>query len=236
MQRYSFVGRFLNLCAGVGVMILAAAFCTPVAGAQGDLQPKVQRKNMGWKLSVVSDALTEKIQENVRTEIEEDRLVSRSADVPILEIPLKSITQFTRDTEEDYKVSQFFMSAATRPSIEHHAFGSKKHREELKSRAGLTIIAMIASLFPSHKEVVHVSWTDEEGAHFALFYLGRTEGRAMLAEIKKRTGLVPRDLEKERKQEEKRLKMLQRQLLQKTAQPAPTPTTPQTSAAPDCDF
>jgi hypothetical protein len=235
MQRYPIAGRFMNLRAGVGMMILAVAFCSPGAGAQGNLKPKVQRKNASWKLRVVSDAMTEKIRKDVRTEIEEDRLVTRSADVPILEIPLKSIAQFTRDTEEDYKVSQFFMSAATKPSIEHHTFGSKKHREELKSRAGLEIIAMIASLFPSHKEVLHVSWTDEEGTHFALFYLGREEGRAMLAEIKKQTGLEPRDLEKERKQEEKRLKMLQRQLQrQKTAQPAPTPTTPQTSAAPDC--
>jgi hypothetical protein len=231
MQRYPIAVRFMNLRAGVAVMILAVAFCTPGAGAQGNLKPKVQRKNMGWKLSVVSDAMTEKIRKDVRTEIEEDRLVTRSADVPILEIPLKSIAQFTRDTEEDYKVSQFFMSAATKPSIEHHTFGSKKHREELKSRAGLAMIAMIASLFPSHKEVLHVSWTDEEGTHFALFYLGREEGRSMLAEIKKQTGLVPRDLEKERKEEEKRPKML---LRQKAAQPAPTPTTPQTTAAPDC--
>ncbi len=75
---------------------------------------------------------------------------------------------------------------------------------------------MFASLFPSHKEVVRLSWTDAQGQHDADFYLGRTEGRALLAEIKKQTGLEPRDLEKERKEEKKKLKSLQRQNSQRS--------------------
>ena len=155
---------------------------------------------------------------------QEARLVCRSStDVPLIEIPLQTITQFSRGTEKDYQISRWLMKAATQPSTEYDRIGSKEYREELKARAGLTIIAMIASLFSSHKEVVHASWTDEEGTHFALFYLGRREGRAMLAEIKKQTGLEPRDLEKERKAEEKRLKALQGQKAKQVVVPRGEP-------------
>jgi hypothetical protein len=213
MQGFSFAGSCASVRPVIAVIILAAVtWASSAAKAQEVSKQTVQRKTNRWKLSVISDAMPEKFGKDVRTEIEEARLVCRSStDVPLIEIPLQTITQFTRDTEKDYRISRWLMKAATQPSTVYHRIGSKEYREELKARAGLTIIAMIASLFPSHKEVVHVSWTDEEGTHFALFYLGRREGRAMLAEIKKQTGLEPRDLEKERKAEEKRLKALQRQ-------------------------
>ena len=208
MQRLSFAGRFVSLRKGVGLMLLAIAYI-PASEAQEALKPKVHRKDSGWKLSVISDVMPGKVGRNLRTEIEDERLVCRSpSDVPLLEIPLKTITQVTRDTEKDYRVSRWLMMAATQPSREHHTFGSKEHREQLKARVGLTLTAMIAALFPSHKEAVHVTWSDEEGTHYALFYLGRSEGRAMLARIKQETGLEPRDLENERKAEKKRLKAL----------------------------
>ena len=126
------------------------------------------------------------------------------------------MTEISRDDDKDYAVSRWLMNAATQRSSEHHPFGSRAYREGLEARLGLALLSMFASLFPSHKEMVRLRWTDAQGQHDADFYLRRTEGRALLGEIKKQTGLEPRDLEKERKEEEKRLKALERQNSQRS--------------------
>lgn len=204
--------------ASVGVMMLAAACSMAVpAAAQDSAKRNDKQKDKGWKLNAVSAAIPGKLAVKLRAKIEDDHLICRDKNSAVLEIPLKTITEISRDSEKDYPVSRWLMAAATHPSSERHRIGSKQYREDLEARLGLSLFAMFATLFPSHKEVVWLSWTDEAGAHDAEFHLGHTEGQALLAELKKQTGREPRDLEKERKAEEKRLKALRRG---KTANPA----------------
>jgi hypothetical protein len=191
-------------------MAASSWFCA-AAEAQEESKRKVQKKERSWKLSVVSELVPGKIGKKLTARIEGDTFVCRSSDVPLLEIPLKTVTEISRDDDKDYAASRWLMNAATQRSDGHHRYGSRAYREDLEASLGLAFLSMIASLFPSHKEVVRLRWTDAQGQHNADFYLGRTEGRALLMEITKLTGLEPRDLEKERKEQEKRLKSLQRQ-------------------------
>jgi len=201
----------------LGIMVMAAASCMCVAAAeQVETKRKIQQKEKGWRLSVISEALPGKVGTKLRLNIEENQIVCRSEGSAVLEIPLQAISQVSRDTDKDYPASRFLMAAATRPSEKRHRFGSKAHREELEARAGLVMLSFLASLFPTHKELVRVTWTDEGAAHDADLYLGRTEGQALLAEIKKQTGLEVRDLEKERKEMEKEIKALQRKTGEKS--------------------
>jgi len=207
----------IRVQASVGVAVMAASsWLCAAAEAQEESKRKVQRKERSWKLSVVSEVVPGKIGKKLTARIEGDMFVCRSSDVPLLEIPLKTVTEISRDDEKDYAASRWLMNAAAQRSSEHHRFGGRAYREDLEASLGLALLSMLASLFPSHKEVVRLSWTDAQGQHDADFYLGRTEGRALLGEIKKQTGLEPRDLEKERKEEEKRLKSLRRQNLQRS--------------------
>jgi hypothetical protein len=202
----------IRVQASVGVAVMAASsWLCASAEAQEESKRKVQKKERSWKLSVVSELVPGKIGKKLTARIEGDTFVCRSSDVPLLEIPLKTVTEISRDDDKDYAASRYLMNAATQRSDEHHRYGSRAYREDLEASLGLAFLSMIASLFPSHKEVVRLRWTDAQGQHDADFYLGRTEGRALLMEITKLTGLEPRDLEKERKEQEKRLKSLQRQ-------------------------
>src|SRR5882672_4672789 len=208
----------IRVHASVGVAVMAeSSWLCAAAEAQEESKRKVQRKERSWKLSVVSEAVPGKIGKKLTARIEGDTFVCRSSDVPLLEIPWKTVTEISRDDDKDYAVSQWLMNAAAQRSSEHHRFGSRAYREDLEASLGLSLLSMFASLFLSHKEVVRLRWTDAQGQHAADFYLGRTDGRALLVEIKKQTGLEPpRDLEKERKEEEKRLKALQRQNSQRS--------------------
>jgi len=207
----------IRLHASVGVAVMAASsWLGGAAEAQEESKRKVQRKERSWKLSAVSEVLPGKIGKKLTARIEGETFVCRSSDVPLLEIPLKTVTEVSRDDDKDYAVSRWLMNAAAERSNEHHRFGSRAHREDLEAALGLSLLSMFASLFPSHKEMVRLRWTDAQGQHDADFYLGRTEGQALLVEIKKQTGLEPRDLEKERKEEKKRLKSLQRQNSQRS--------------------
>jgi hypothetical protein len=202
----------IRVQASVGVAVMAASsWLGAAAETQEESKRKVQRKERSWKLSVVSELVPGKFGKKLTAGIEGDMFVCRSSDVPLLEIPLKTVTEISRDDEKDYAASRWLMNAAAERANEHHRFGSRAYREDLEASIGLSLLSMLASLFPSHKEVVRLRWTDAQGQHDADFYLGRTEGRALLVEIKKLTGLETRDLEKERKEQEKRLKALQRQ-------------------------
>ena len=72
---------------------------------------------------------------------------------PLLEIPLKTVTEISRDDHKDYAVSRWLMNAATQRSSEHHRFGSRAHREDLEASLGLALLSTIASLFPSHRKL-----------------------------------------------------------------------------------
>jgi hypothetical protein len=209
----------IRVHASVGVAVMAvSSWLGAAAEAQEESKRKVQKKERNWKLTVVSEVVPGKIGTKLTARIEGDMFVCGSPDVPLFEIPLKTVTEISRDDDKDYAASRWLMNAARQRPDEHHPFGSKAYREDLEARMGLTLLGMFASLFPTHKEVIRLRWTDAQGQHDADFYLERTEGRALLVEIKKQTGLEPRDLEKERKEEEKRLKSLQRQNSQRPSE------------------
>jgi hypothetical protein len=204
----------IKMTAGVsfGATLLAVA-CSIVLPACSQVQStgKLQKTDGGWQLSVISGALPEKTAKGILGRIEDERFVCRNSDSVVLEVPLKSITEITRDTAKDYPASRWLMAVATQPSDTHPVIGSRQYREELKARAVLGLLAMVAGLFPRHKEVLRIRWAGEEGQQDAIFLMGRSQGRAMLAALKKETGLDPHDLEQERKKEAKRAKFLSQQ-------------------------
>jgi len=196
------VGSRLKRGMSAGVVALGLVSCiSPVGNPHERAKRQLQRDSV-WKLSVISAGLPDKIATKIQGKIKEEKLVCWSRDSVLLEIPLKEITQVTRDTDKDYPAFRWLMKVATQPSPEHHAFGSRRYRDELAARMTLGMFALFAGLFPSRKEVVRLSWTDDEGLHDAEFL-------TMLAAIKKETGLEPWDLAKERKEENKRRKSLQ---------------------------
>ena len=202
----------IKLGASVGTMVLAAAASMPIfAQTREQSDHKFQKPGRGWKISVISAALPEKIATKIQGKIENGKFVCWTPDSVLLEVPLNSITQVSRDTEKDYTVSRFLMTAATHPSDAHPIIGSRRYREELKARMVLGLFAMIAGLFPARKEVVRITWTSEAGQLDATFLMGRSEGRALLAAIRKETGLEPQDLEQERKKQYEWRKSLSRQ-------------------------
>jgi hypothetical protein len=158
-----------------------------------------QTADQGWKLSVISAALPDRIANKIDGKIEDQKLVCQASDSILLEVPLKSITHVSRDTAKDYPASRWLMAVATQPSSRHPVIGSRQYREEVKARLVLGLFAMIARLFPKRNEVVRLSWMTDEGPMDAIFLMGRSQGRAMLAAIKKETGLEAQDLEQERK-------------------------------------
>lgn len=213
---------------GTATLIAAAVFWTPCAVAgQEEQKRSVQKKEPSWKVNVISDQFAEKAMVKLQAKIAEDRLVCLSGGSAVLEVPLKSISRISRDTVKDYPAADFLMGAATQPSSERRRFGSKKYREEMAARATLVGFAFLAMLFPRHKEEVHLFWIDEEGEHDAEFLMGRKEGRAMLQKLQQETGVKVRDLEKERKEFEKRRKELQRWIKKHGTESQPEKETPQ---------
>ena len=201
------IRRYRTLALMITVMMLGMSL---VAEAQQGLERSPLNNDVGWKVNVISAILPGKMEGKLRARIEADRLVCRSVDSTVLEIPLTAITRITRDSSKDYPIAEFLMGVATHPSYERHTFGTKEYRKEMAGRAVLVAFAFFGLLFPKHKEVVLVSWEDESGEHDAKFRLERTQGRAMLEMLRQETGLEPRDLEKERKDIEKGKKELRR--------------------------
>jgi len=191
----------------IALMIaITISLMSHVVAAQEKPNRDLQKEKVVWKMSVISAELPERVQLKLRAEIEEDRLVCRSADSAVLEIPLTAITRITRDSTKEYPIAAFFAGLATHPSVEHHLVGTKEYRDEMKARATLAAIAFVGLLFPKHKEAVLVAWTDELGEHYAEFHMGRKLGRTMLKELQRQTGLEPQDLEMERKRFERELR------------------------------
>ena len=202
----------IKLGASVGAIVIAAAASMPIsAQTQEQSNHKFQKADRGWKVSVISAALPEKIASKIHGKIENGKFVCWTPDSVLLEVPLNSITQVSRDTDKDYAVSRLLMTAATHPSGRRPIIGSRRYREELKGRMALGFFAMIAGLFPTRKEVVRITWTSETGQLDAIVLMGRSEGRAMLAAIRKETGLEPQDLEQERKKQDEWTRSLSRQ-------------------------
>lgn len=202
----------MKLGASVAAMVLAAVASMPIpAETQEQSNHKFQKADRGWELSVISAALPEKVATKIHGRIENEKFVCWTSDSALLEVPLNSITQVSRDTGKDYTASRRLMAAATRPSSKRPIIGSRKYRDELKGRVALGLLAMIAGLFPARKEVVRLTWTSEEGQLDAIFLMGRSQGRAMLAAIRKETGLEPQDLEQERKKQDEWMRSLPRQ-------------------------
>jgi hypothetical protein len=199
---------FQSLVYGTMTLITAVtiSLMSQVVAAQDKPNRGLQKEKVVWKVSVISAELPERVRLKLQAEVEEDRLVCRSADSAVLEIPLTAITRITRDSTKEYPMAEFFAGLATHPSIEHHLVGTKEYRDEMKARATLAAIAFVGLLFPKHKEAVLVAWTDELGEHYAEFHIGRKQGRTMLKELQKQTGLEPQDLEMERKRFEKELR------------------------------
>ncbi len=124
----------IRVRASVGVAVMAASsWLCAAAEAQEESKRKVQRKERSWKLSVVSEAVPGKIGKKLAARIEGDTFVCRSSDVPLLEIPLKTVTEISRDDDKDYAVSRWLMNAAAERSNEHHRFGSRAYREDLEA-------------------------------------------------------------------------------------------------------
>lgn len=186
-----------------------ASMSLPVC-AEDEPKHNLQKNQAAWKVNVVSELFPEKAREKLQAKIEKGQLVCRSRDSAVLEIPLNAITRVTRDSAKEYPAAEFLMAAAMQPSRERHRFGTKEYRDEMKARAMLGAFAFVGLLFPKHKEVVLVSWKEEDGEHNAEFRMGRKEGRAMLQKLQQETGMEPRDLEKERKDFEKRMKEIRR--------------------------
>jgi len=203
--------RRAQVCKSLAFIITATAVCLPlVVNAQEAPKRNLHDNRKAWKVNVVSDLFPEKQILKLQASVEEGWLVCRSGGSAVLEIPLNAITRTSRDSAKDYPVAEFLMAAATQPSTERHRFGSKKYREEMAARMMLGGIAIFTLLFPRHQEEVRVFWTDDEGEHGAEFLLGRKEGRAMLQKLQQETGVITRDLEKERKDYEQKRKELQR--------------------------
>lgn len=202
----------IKLGASVGAMVLAAAASMPIsAQTHEQSNHKFQKADRGWKVSVISAALPEKTATKIHGKIENEKFVCWTPDSILFEVPLRSITQVSRDTDKDYTVSRLLMAAATHPSGRRPIIGSRRYREELKGRMALGLFAMIAGLFPTRKEVVRITWTSEAGQQDAIILMGRSEGRAMLAAIRKETGLEPQDLEQERKKQDELTRAQSRQ-------------------------
>jgi len=200
-----------TIAAILGTLLLIAASATlSRAQDQEHVKRSAKKNDKGWKLSVISAILPDNMAPKAFGRIEKGTLALQVRDTPVLELPLKSITRITRDTTTDYPAANFMMSVATRPSVEEHRFSSKAYRDEMKARAALGAMSFIGLLFPRHREMVSVSWTDDTGEHDAQLYLGQPEGRAMLKKLQEETGLEPRDLEKERKAMKEAIRELQR--------------------------
>ena len=199
---------FLSLVHGTITLIIAVSISlmSQAVAAQEKPNRDLQKEKVVWKVNLISAELPERVRLKLQAEIEEDRLVCRSADSAVLEIPLTAITRITRDSTKEYPMAEFFTRLATHPSIEHHFFGTKEYRDEMKARATLAAIAFVGLLFPKHKEAVLVAWKDVLGEHYAEFHMGRKPGRTMLQELQKQTGLEPQDLEMERRRIEKELR------------------------------
>src|SRR6266404_6944839 len=94
----------IRVRASVGVAVMAASsWLGAAAEAQEESKRKVQRKERSWKLSVVSEAVPGKIGKKLTARIEGDTFVCRSSDVPLLEIPLKTVTEISRDDDKDLR-------------------------------------------------------------------------------------------------------------------------------------
>jgi len=202
----------MKLGAKVAAMVLTAAALMPVsAETQKQSNHKSQKADSGWDLSVISAALPKKVATKIHGRIEKEKFVCWTSDSVLLEVPLNSITQVSRDTGKDYTASRWLMAVATHPSGKRPIISSRKYRDELKGRVALGLFAMIAGLFPARKEVVRITWTSEAGQLDAIFLMGRSQGRALLVAIRKETGLEPQDLEQERKKQDEWTRSLSRQ-------------------------
>ena len=210
-------------------VILAATALGPPLAVRAQEGPKrsLPKSEKAWKVNVLSEVFPQRLAVKLRARIEEDRLVCFSGDSVVLEVPLKAISRMSRDTAKDYPAAEFLMRAATQPSIERRSFGSKEYGQEIAARAMLGGLAFFALLFPRHKEEVHVFWIDEGGEHGAEFLMGRREGHVMLQKLQQETGVKARDLEKERKDYERRRKELQRWIKKHSPVDEPERETPQ---------
>src|SRR6266852_7332419 len=104
----------IRVRASVGVAVMAASsWLSAAAEAQEESKRKVQRKERSWKLSVVSEVLPGKIGTKLTARIEGDTFVCRSSDVPLLEIPLKTVTEISRDDHKDNSVPRGLWNAST---------------------------------------------------------------------------------------------------------------------------
>ena len=193
-------------CRSLRLIIAVAILWGPHTNAQDEPKSVLPKDEKGWTANLVSGLFPGTKTEKVKARIEDGQLVCRSDASAILEIPLKSITRVSRDTTKDYPAAQFLVGAALQPSIQRPRFGSRRYREEAAARATLGALAFSALLFPRHKDEIYLSWTDDDGEHGAGFLMGRKEGHAMLERLKQQTGIEARDLEKERKAYEKRMR------------------------------
>src|SRR5262249_27503350 len=150
--------RALQAKWGIGAMLVAsillfASYLFSAAQDQEAIKVEKKTKDSGWKLTAVSALMPDGAAAKARGRIEEGNLVLQSSDFMILEVPLKGITRITRDVTTDYPVAGFIMQLATRPSSEHHRFGSKEYRNEMAARAILGAISFFGLLFPRHREM-----------------------------------------------------------------------------------
>jgi len=197
---------------GLRLITAIAILWVPNTIAQDDPKRVQPQYEQGWSANVVSGLFPATKAEKVKVRIEEDQLVCRSTGSTVLEIPLKSITRVSRDTTKDYPITQFLMGVALQPSATPPSFGSRKYREEAAARVTLGVLAFFALLFPRHKDEIYLSWSNEDGEHSTVFLMGRKEGHAMFERLKQETDIEVRDLEKERKAYEKRMRELRRQI------------------------
>jgi hypothetical protein len=191
------------------IVILISVLCVS-ASAQHKESPPDHEDHSKWKANVISALFPETRKANVEVSIEDGTVTCRETGWRVLVVPLNGITGVARDTGNDYPAADFLMGAATAPSTEHHVFGTRKYQEEMAARVALGGFAFLGLLFPRHREVVRVSWKDENGEHDAEFRMGRKQGRAMIRKLRSETGLEPRDLEQERRDIEAAKKELRR--------------------------